>query len=195
MGLRAVPQTSPTRQTSSGAARDDAKLCLRNPKLQPTWFGWRKESSSVTFGTQTGCFTVLGLRDPSGAAVQWGQCSPRGDSLGSPSLLISLPLPAAFLAEGGIFGPSCRAGMGIGSQRARSGGMEGADSCGLCKRAAVALPGARRASKAGIWLSLLAEVLLRNGSDLQPAFQLPPPRPEHEVSLESEVCGTHPAPR
>lgn len=58
MGIRAALQTSLTRQTSSKSARDDAKLCLRNPNQQPSWLGWRKESALM------GCFTVLGLGNP-----------------------------------------------------------------------------------------------------------------------------------
>lgn len=53
--------------------------------------------------------------------------------------------------------------------------MEDADACGMCKTAAVALPALRRASKAGIWLSLLAEVILGNWSDFHSAFLLSPP--------------------
>lgn len=58
MGIRAALQTSLTRQTSSKSARDDAKLCLRNPNQQPSWLDWRKESALM------GCFTVLGLGNP-----------------------------------------------------------------------------------------------------------------------------------
>lgn len=38
--------------------------------------------------------------------------------------------------------------------------MEGADACGVYKTAAVTQPALRRASKAGVWLSILAEVVL-----------------------------------
>lgn len=38
--------------------------------------------------------------------------------------------------------------------------MEGTDACGVYKTVAVSLPALSRASKAGIWLSILAEVIL-----------------------------------
>lgn len=87
-GIRAVLQTSCTRQTSSIAARDDAKLCLRNPNQQPSWLGWRKESSSITLSTLMGCFTVLGLGNPPVLLR---------NSQSSPSLPTSLTVPAVFL--------------------------------------------------------------------------------------------------
>lgn len=66
MGIRAVLQTSHTRQTSSESARDDAKLCLRNPNQQPSWLGWRE--------CPNGLFHSPGAGESSGAAVQWGSC-------------------------------------------------------------------------------------------------------------------------
>lgn len=111
------------------------------------------------FSALMGCFTVPGLGNPL-VLHAMGTASVRGQFLG-----LSIPAhfpdsPSCFLGGGSVSCPSRGARTGTGSGRARAGGMECADSCGTCKMVNVALPGVRRASKAGVWLSLPAKVIL-----------------------------------
>lgn len=100
--------------------------------------------------TLMGCFAVLGLGNPPVLLR---------NSQGSPSLPTSLTAPAIFLGKEMLLLSAMAQGLELVKGQ-ELGETAGANGCGPCKTAAAALLGIRRSSKAGVWLCLLAKVIL-----------------------------------